>query len=116
MSTNARALALQEYDLEVQARRYAELYAGLAHQRVEARLDAAHNDAAASPLGSHFAEVYYRLLLRAMRQRSQYGAEGLPYRRRKFGRQRLVLAWHYLRLYNWVLNRVRRPAARQETR
>ena len=73
-------------------------------------LGAASDDVTLAPLGTHFAEVYYGLLLAAMRQRRQHGDDALPYRRRKFGRQKLVLAWHYLRLYNWVLNRVRRPA------
>ena len=112
MSTNARALALQEHSLEVQAKRYVDLYGTVAsgpsqtaHSPAEVRL---------SPLGSHFAEVYYRLLLAAMRQRREHGQDALPYRRRRFGRQKLVLAWHYLRLYNWVLNRVQRPARRRQ--
>jgi len=94
--------------LEVQAKRYVELYESFGSPRTYAAR--ASGDVILAPLGTHFAEVYYGLLLAAMRQRREHGDEALPYRRRKFGRQKLVLAWHYLRLYNWVLNRVRRPA------
>ena len=108
IGTNARAMALQEHGLVVQAKRYAELYRSLGPPRTYAA--PAFGEVSLAPLGGHFAEVYYGLLLAAMRQRHEHGDDSLPYRRRKFGRQKLVLAWHYLRLYNWVLNRVRRSA------
>jgi glycosyltransferase involved in cell wall biosynthesis len=109
---NARAVALKNHRLELQAGRYAEFYASLASRIGGPRLAGSKPNAVLSPMGPHFSEVYYGLLLSAMRDRRAHGSDHLPYRRRKFGRQRLVLGWHYLRLYHRIVNRMRRASAR----
>jgi glycosyltransferase involved in cell wall biosynthesis len=115
--TNARAIALKDHQLTTQAKRYLDYYASLAQQGARSsglsRWSAGRKlnrspEIRQSSLGAHFSEVYYRLLLRAMAGRHGHGADHLPYRRRKFGRQRLVLAWHCLRMYYRVVNKVRR--------
>jgi glycosyltransferase involved in cell wall biosynthesis len=115
LGANARAIALKEHGMELQAQRYIDYYNSLSPPERRASLNAstARAEVSLASMGSHFAEVYYGLLIEAMRRRHSDEPDSLPYRRRKFGRQRLVLAWHYLRLYHRVLNRVHRVRRRQ---